>query len=58
MQVDDLRPADLGYQLHIDKVVKELLLEFDLPYLSISGTIEQRIEQILSATVGQLPITS
>lgn len=50
LQVDELRPADLDYQVHIDRVIQELLSEFELPQLKISGTIEERVEQVLAAT--------
>lgn len=54
MQVDDLRPADLDYQAHIDSVVKELLTEFEMPVLRVTGTIEQRVDQVLRATTEHL----
>lgn len=50
MQVDELRPANLDYQIHIDKIVEDLLVEFEMPHLRVSGTVEERVEQVLRAT--------
>ncbi|WP_321340700.1 AAA family ATPase [uncultured Cohaesibacter sp.] len=47
LQLDGLRPADVNYQLHIDKVILELLEKFEFPVLSVSGTLQNRSNQIV-----------
>lgn len=44
--VDDVRPDDLDYQRAVDENYLRVLRDFDLPYVEVRGTIEERVTQV------------
>ena len=51
MTVDELRPDDVAYQHHIDEVVRNLLDDFDLPHLQVTGSVQDRAKQVIDAVL-------
>lgn len=51
--MDDVRPADREYQLAIDHTLRELLIEYKLPYEIIQGDIESRTEKVIELVLDQ-----
>lgn len=51
MTVDELRPDDVAYQHHIDEVVRNLLDDFGLPHLQVTGSVQDRAKQVIDAVL-------
>ncbi len=45
LQIDSLRPESLKYQSDVDRQIKTLLTEYDARWHSITGPLEDRIDQ-------------
>ena len=52
MVLDDVRPAATEYQKAIDAAIVLLLRQFEANYVAVTGTVEQRVQQIVSAIGG------
>ena len=46
MQLDDVRPADVQYQLAVDLKVRELLTRLGARVLTVSGSVEERVATV------------
>lgn len=46
MHVDEVRPSDIAYQKTIDEKVKELLSFFGARVITVSGTVEERVQSV------------
>lgn len=46
---DDLRPDDPGFQKEIDDRILRMLRTHDIPYRSLTGSVDERMAQIESA---------
>ena len=51
--LDGLRPDDTGFQSDIDRRIVDLLRQEDVSYSTLTGSVEQRRDQVLVA-VGQV----
>lgn len=47
LELDGVRDEDLLYQEEIDDYIKRILKEEQIPFITVSGTVEQRLETIL-----------
>lgn len=52
MVLDDVRPAATDYQKLIDATIVLFLRQFEANYITVTGTVEQRVQQIVSAIGG------
>ena len=47
MELDGLRSSDLGFQKEVDARYRKTLEEFRVKYTTLSGSVEERINQVL-----------
>ena len=52
MEFDGVRPADIIYQRAVDTRIVELLHHFGVPFHRVTGTIDERVDQICSIIDG------
>jgi hypothetical protein len=51
--IDDVRPVDEIYRKLVDKMIRSILKEYKLNFVEISGTIENRTNQLVELFVQQ-----
>ena len=49
---DGFRIPDRVYQQEIDLLIRTLLVGWELPFVRVEGTTEERVEQVLAALKG------
>ena len=53
LEDDGVRPTDKEYQKHVDRAMRQLIYRFEIAPLVVTGTVEERIEQVLVKAVGK-----
>lgn len=53
LQGDGARSEDEEYQKEIDRKIKQIVDNYGIPYISVSGSTEERVQQIKDAVFGK-----
>ena len=53
LQGDGVRSEDEEYQKEIDRKIKQIVDNYGIPYISVSGSTEERVQQIKDAVFGK-----
>lgn len=53
LQGDEVRSEDEEYQKEIDRKIKQIVDNYGIPYISVSGSTEERVQQIKDAVFGK-----
>ena len=49
MPIDDIRPVDKKYRERIETQIASILSDYCINYITVSGTIDERADQVLNS---------